>query len=41
MGKDEWEFVQAYIVTLGSGAGSQNIYHFLLKKQTSLIEKDK
>jgi hypothetical protein len=29
MGEDGWEFVQAYIVTLGQ----QNVYHWLLKKQ--------
>lgn len=28
MGKDGWEFVQAYVVTLGN----QNVYHWLLKK---------
>lgn len=41
MGKDSWEFVQAYIVTIGSSTSSQNVYHFLLKKQTSLLEKEK
>ncbi|HEY5591672.1 MAG TPA: hypothetical protein VIK55_11715 [Paludibacter sp.] len=41
MGKDGWEFVQAYIVTEGSGTGSQNVYHFLLKKLTSVLEKEK
>jgi hypothetical protein len=41
MGKDRWEFVQAYIVTIGSSTSSQNIYHFLLKKQTSLLEQEK
>lgn len=39
MGKDRWEFVQAYIVTEGSATSSQNVYHFLLKKLTSLVEK--
>lgn len=29
MGKDGWQFVQAYIVTLSN----QNIYHWLLKKE--------
>ena len=29
MGEDGWEFVQAYIVTMGQ----QNVYHWLLKKQ--------
>src|SRR5262245_41245437 len=28
MGSDGWEFVQAYVVTMGS----QNVYHWLLKK---------
>jgi hypothetical protein len=41
MGKDGWEFVQAYIVTEGSGTSSQNVYHFLLKKLTSAVEKEK
>ena len=41
MGKDGWEFVQAYIVTEGSGTGSQNVYHFLLKKLTSVVEMGK
>jgi hypothetical protein len=41
MGKDKWEFVQAYIVTEGSGTSSQNVYHFLLKKLTSLVDKEK
>jgi hypothetical protein len=39
MGKDGWEFVQAYVVTEGGGTTAQNVYHFLLKKQTLLIEK--
>jgi hypothetical protein len=29
MGSDQWEFVQAYIVT----TGQQNVYHWLLKKR--------
>lgn len=29
MGEDGWEFVQAYIVTIGQ----QNVYHWLLKKR--------
>lgn len=29
MGDDGWEFVQAYVVTIGQ----QNVYHWLLKKQ--------
>lgn len=29
MGEDGWEFVQAYVVTIGQ----QNVYHWLLKKQ--------
>jgi hypothetical protein len=41
MGKDGREFVQAYIISEGSGSTSQNVYHFLLKKQTSLLEKEK
>ena len=38
MGKDKWEFKQAYIVTEGSGTSSQNVYHSLLKKLTSLVD---
>ena len=41
MGKDGWELVQAYIVTEGSGSSVQSVYHFLLKKLTSLVEKEK
>lgn len=41
MGKSQWEFVQAYIITEGSGTSTQNVYHFLLKNQTSLLEKEK
>jgi len=37
MGKDQWEFVQAY--TIGN-AQNGYVYHFLLKKQTSFIEKE-
>lgn len=33
MGKDGWEFVQAYTVTIGQ----QNVYHWLLKKSTDGI----
>lgn len=33
MGDSGWEFVQAYIVTLGSGSTAQNVYHWLLKKE--------
>ncbi|MBT1698361.1 hypothetical protein KK083_15835 [Fulvivirgaceae bacterium PWU4] len=29
MGSDGWEFVQAYVVTVGQ----QNVYHWLLKKR--------
>jgi hypothetical protein len=32
MGKNGWEFTQAYIVT----SGNQNVYHWLLKRQTDL-----
>jgi hypothetical protein len=41
MGKDQWEFVQAYTITYSVGTNSQNVYHFLLKKQSSLIESEK
>ena len=40
MGKNSWEFVQAYIITEGSGNSSSNVYHFLLKKRTMLLEKE-
>ena len=33
MGDNGWEFVQAYIVTMGTGGSAQNVYHWLLKKQ--------
>lgn len=32
MGDKGWEFVQAYVVTVGSGGTAQNVYHWLLKK---------
>lgn len=32
MGTMGWEFEQAYVVTLGSGAGGSNVYHWLLSK---------
>lgn len=35
MGKDNWEFTQAYVVTIGS----QNVYHYLLKKK-KILGKD-
>lgn len=31
MGNDGWEFVQAYVVTIGQ----QNVYHWMLKKKKS------
>lgn len=36
MGNNGWEFVQAYTVT----ESSQNVYHYLLKKTTSLIQSE-
>lgn len=35
MGKFNWEFVQAYIVT----EGNQNVYHWLMKRAVKLDEK--
>lgn len=32
MGTLGWEFEQAYVVTVGSGAGASNVYHWLLSK---------
>ena len=32
MGTMGWEFEQAYVVTLGSGAAAANVYHWLLSK---------
>ena len=32
MGRLGWEFEQAYVVTLGSGSTSTNVYHWLLSK---------
>lgn len=32
MGTMGWEFEQAYVVTLGSGATASNVYHWLLSK---------
>jgi hypothetical protein len=36
-GKQGWEFVQAYAVTMGN----QNVYHWLLKKEVSEEELNK
>lgn len=36
MGKEGWEFVQAYVVT----ANNQNVYHWLLKKEVSPEDLD-
>lgn len=35
MGTLGWEFEQAYVVTLGAGTGSSNVYHWLLSKVVS------
>lgn len=32
MGELGWEFEQAYVITIGSGASSQNVYHWLLSR---------
>lgn len=32
MGTLGWEFEQAYVVTIGSGSGASNVYHWLLSK---------
>ena len=32
MGALGWEFEQAYVVSIGSGASSSNVYHWLLSK---------
>lgn len=32
MGGLGWEFEQAYVVTMGSGSSSSNVYHWLLSK---------
>lgn len=32
MGRLGWEFEQAYVVTIGSGTSSSNVYHWLLSK---------
>ncbi|NDW08396.1 hypothetical protein [Dysgonomonas sp. 520] len=37
MGKQGWEFVQAYVVT----TNNQNVYHWLLKKSISENDLDK
>lgn len=36
MGAMGWEFVQAYVVTMGN----QNVYHWLLKKDTSTMTSE-
>ena len=37
MGKEGWEFAQAYIVTEGS---NQNVYHYLLKKPFDELDEE-
>lgn len=32
MGTMGWEFEQAYVVTIGSGSSTSNVYHWLLSK---------
>lgn len=32
MGTLGWEFEQAYVVTVGTGSGASNVYHWLLSK---------
>ena len=36
MGKNGWEFVQAYVVTMGNS----NVYHWLLKKDISTFSEE-
>lgn len=36
MGKQGWEFVQAYAFNVGN----QNVYHFLMKKSTKQIQEE-
>lgn len=38
MGSKGWEFVQAFVVTVGSGAYSSNVYHYVLKKEVTAAE---
>jgi len=38
MGNMGWEFVQAYVVSINTGTGYQNVYHYLLKKSKVLID---
>ena len=38
MCKNQWEFVQAYIVAETSANSPLNVSHFILKKRTSLID---
>ena len=35
MGAKGWEFVQAYVVTDGSGGYSSNVCHYVLKKEVT------
>lgn len=36
MGKQGWEFAQAYVVTISS----QNVYHYLMKKPFALLDQE-
>lgn len=37
MGSRGWEFIQAYVVTVGN---NQNVYHWLLKKSTKKMSEE-
>ncbi|MDP4238615.1 MAG: hypothetical protein Q8904_03985 [Bacteroidota bacterium] len=38
MGSKGWEFVQAFVVSAGSGTYSNNVYHYVLKKEVTAAE---
>lgn len=38
MGEKQWKFQQAYVVTVSTGMGVQNVYHFMLSKEISKEE---
>ena len=40
MGEMGWEFTQAYIVSVNTGMGYQNVYYYLLKKSKVIIEAE-
>ncbi len=41
MGQQEWRLVNSFLVTEGTGASINNVYHYVFKKEFSKEEVDK